>query len=159
MIADRVSRLLEEADAIKEDVKDILAEAKGAGFDVAALRAEPSSAWTRAEVGEAHQDNFLRANSCKSVARGHFHTWLIWRVSGVFASHSARSSPMPVFRESCAAVTPPATPHLEPRAPSRQLLATRSEPTAARCVLRVTAHRAAPFSSGAGGRREEAEHE
>ena len=39
MIADRVSRLLEEADAIKEDVKDIYAEAKGAGFDVAALRA------------------------------------------------------------------------------------------------------------------------
>jgi uncharacterized protein (UPF0335 family) len=39
MIADRVSRLLEEADAIKEDVKDIYAEAKGAGFDAAALRA------------------------------------------------------------------------------------------------------------------------
>jgi uncharacterized protein (UPF0335 family) len=39
MIADRVCRLLDEADAIKEDVKDILAEAKGAGFDPAALRA------------------------------------------------------------------------------------------------------------------------
>jgi uncharacterized protein (UPF0335 family) len=38
MIADRVSRLLEEADAIKEDVKDILAESKSAGFDPAALK-------------------------------------------------------------------------------------------------------------------------
>ena len=39
MIADRIARLLDEADAIKEDVKDIYAEAKGAGFEVAALRA------------------------------------------------------------------------------------------------------------------------
>ena len=39
MIADRIARLLDEADAIKEDVKDIYAESKSAGFEVAALRA------------------------------------------------------------------------------------------------------------------------
>jgi uncharacterized protein (UPF0335 family) len=39
MTADHIARLLVEADAIKEDVKEIMAEAKGAGFDVAALRA------------------------------------------------------------------------------------------------------------------------
>lgn len=38
-IADRVCRLLDESDAIREDVKDILAEAKGAGFNPANLKA------------------------------------------------------------------------------------------------------------------------
>lgn len=38
MIADRVSRLLDERDAITEDVRDIFAEAKGAGFEVGALK-------------------------------------------------------------------------------------------------------------------------
>jgi uncharacterized protein (UPF0335 family) len=38
MIADRIARLLDEADAIKEDVKDIIAESKSAGFDPAALK-------------------------------------------------------------------------------------------------------------------------
>lgn len=37
-IADRVCRLLDESDAIREDVKDILAEAKGVGFDPGALK-------------------------------------------------------------------------------------------------------------------------
>lgn len=38
-IADRISRMLDEADAIKEDIKDTLAEAKSVGFDPAAVRA------------------------------------------------------------------------------------------------------------------------
>jgi len=39
VLADRILRLLEERDAISEDVRDIFKEAKGAGYDVAALRA------------------------------------------------------------------------------------------------------------------------
>lgn len=35
---DRVERLNEEVDAIKEDTKEVFAEAKGVGFDVPTLR-------------------------------------------------------------------------------------------------------------------------
>jgi len=38
-IVDRIERLQEERKALGEDIKDIFAEAKGAGFDVKALRA------------------------------------------------------------------------------------------------------------------------
>jgi uncharacterized protein (UPF0335 family) len=38
VIADRIFHLTEEANAIKEDIRDIYAEAKGNGYDVAALR-------------------------------------------------------------------------------------------------------------------------
>lgn len=38
MIADRIARLTEEKVAIANDIKDIYVEAKGAGYDVPALR-------------------------------------------------------------------------------------------------------------------------
>jgi hypothetical protein len=50
---------------------------------------------SRRARGQQSRKNILRINSCKSVAKGHFHFWLIWRVSGALYSVDIPFSLMP----------------------------------------------------------------
>lgn len=53
-IVDRIERLVEERKAIQSDIKDLFAEAKGAGFDPKALRAILRERQQAAEDVEEH---------------------------------------------------------------------------------------------------------
>ena len=63
-LIERIERLGEEKKALQEDIKDIFAEAKGAGFDVKALREVlklRAQDKEEREEREAIRDAYLRA--------------------------------------------------------------------------------------------------